>query len=348
MNFHGIRIVGKNLPIICSMDSRWNVKADVLDCAELKLVLPARKEIVETPFLSRLKKACRMAIYHAMLKVNAETDEQINVPVDVHTDALTHGIELPVARAELARWWPRYVNEYSTKAGSARRVALPDKPIVVEADIPPCDQVALWRAANRAGIAQRLCAEESRYRGYPWYDSLAKAKKLTTSVVIDGEELSIESERDKDVPLDTARPEQITFVLETVDGEGAIDHVRIPADVAFGDADVGWVEDVSVLVTKNSNITPNELADLMNDAFFSPSDDIESDSYETQEENYLQASEAMALELLVSPREAMLSNLRTAIQRWCMPHLPRETTAIIRISTDRTIDISIERIDANP
>jgi len=216
LNFHGIRIENVRLPVIASMESEWHVRADVADCAELELVLPARKEIVETPFLEQLRTACRTAIYHAMLKVNAEgnTNEQISLPADVRADALAQGIELPVARAELARWWPSYLNEYSIKRGPTLRAALPDKPIVVDADIPPCDQVALWCAANRSGITQRLCAEEPRYRGYPWYDSLPKVKKVTTSVVIGGEELSIEDARTRREPLETARPERITFVLE--------------------------------------------------------------------------------------------------------------------------------------
>ena len=346
LNFHGIRIENVGLPVIASMESEWHVRADVADCAELELVLPARKEIVETPFLERLRTACRTAIYHAMLKVNAagNTDEQISLPADVRADALAHGIELPVARAELARWWPSYPNEYSTKGGPAGRAALPDRPIVVEADIPPCDQVALWRAANRSGMAHRLYAEEPRYRGYPWYDSLSKVKKVTTSVVIGAEELSIEDARKREEPLETARPERITFVLETVDGDGAVEHVRIPADVAFGDDDTSWAEDVSVLVTGNSKITPDELADLIGDAFFSASDDYEADSYETQQDDYRQAAVAKALELLASAEEAMLSNVRTAVYRWVVPHLPRGNDAIIRIRRDKPIEVSIEPI----
>jgi len=76
LNFHGIRIEDVRLPVIGSMDSHWHVKADVADCAELELVLPARKETVETPFVEQLRTACRTAIYRAMLKV----DKQISVP----------------------------------------------------------------------------------------------------------------------------------------------------------------------------------------------------------------------------------------------------------------------------
>ena len=240
LNFHGILIEDVRLPVICSMESHWHVKADVVDCAELELVLPARKSVVETPFVEQLRTACRTAVYRAMLKC----DEQISVPADVRADALAHGVQLPVARAELAPWRPTYSNEYSTKRERPYRTALCDKPIVIEADMPPCDQVALWRAARRSDVSHRLCAEEPRYRGYPWYDGLTRARKLTTRVVLHGEEHSIEEERDKHQPFETDRPDRITFVLETVDGDGTVEHLCIPADVAFGDDDVSCANDV--------------------------------------------------------------------------------------------------------
>ncbi len=342
LNFHGIRIEDVRLPVIGSMDSHWHVKADVIDCAELELVLPARKSIVETPFVEQLRTACRTAIYRAMLKV----DRQISVPADVRADALAHGVQLPVARPELPPWRPEYTNEYSTKREKAYRTALPGRPIVVETDIPPCDQVALWRAARRSDISHRLCAEEPRYRGYPWYDSLPKVKKVTTRVVLqgvlEGEEPSIEEQRTRHEPLHTARPERITFVLETIDGDGAIEHVCIPSDVAFGDDDVSWADDVGVLVTEKSDISPDELAELMYDAYFSPSDDCEADSYETQQDDYRQAAQSKALELLASAEEAMLSNVRTAVYRSILQHLPRDRDTIIRIRRDKPIEITIE------
>ena len=342
LNFHGIRIENVRLPVIASMESHWYVKADVVDCAELELMLPARKAIVETRFVEQLRNACRTAIYRAMLKV----DNQISVPAEVRADALSHGVDLPIARAELARWWPTYANEYSTKREDPHRTPLPDRPIVVEADIPACDQVALWRAARRSDISHRLCAEEPRYRGYSWYDSLPKVKKVTTRVVLqgvlDGEELSIEEQRTRHVPFHTARPERITFVLETIDGDGAVEHVCIPADVAFGDDEVSWPDDVGVLVTDKSDITPDELADLMYDAYFYPSDDGEADSYETQQDDYRQAAQSKALELLASAEEATLSNVRTAVHRWILQHLPRGSAAIIRIRRDKPIEITIE------
>ena len=51
LNFHGL-ILAAHLPTIHPVDGpAWSVRADVGNCPELELVLPARKEAVETPFL---------------------------------------------------------------------------------------------------------------------------------------------------------------------------------------------------------------------------------------------------------------------------------------------------------
>jgi len=98
INFHGIVIENVNLPKVGCMTHDWHVQADVVDCAELELVLPGRKAVVETPFVDQLRGACRTAIYRAMLA----TEPAIDVSATVREDALAHGVQLPIARAELA------------------------------------------------------------------------------------------------------------------------------------------------------------------------------------------------------------------------------------------------------
>ena len=311
----------------------------MVDCAELELVLPARKAVVETPFVEQLRTACRTAIYRAMLA----SDPAIEVSASVCEDALAHGVQLPIARAELAPWRPAAANDYYTQPEKLDRGPLPDEPIVIEADMPTCDQQALWRSARHAGISHPLCAEEQRYKGYPWYDRLAKATKMTTTVVLDREEAQIEAQRLKNDPLDTGRPEAITFTLETVERDDTTGRVCIPGDVAFPDDDIGWAEDLRVLVTAGSGIKPENLGDLMYDAFFCPSDDCEADSYDTQRDDYRQASFAKALELLASAEEAVLSNVRTAVSRAVVPCMPPRSNATIRIHRDKPIEVTIEQ-----
>ena len=55
LNFHGLT-VNVRLPHVQGLDGEtWTVRAQVEDCPELELVLPARKEAVENDFLERLR-----------------------------------------------------------------------------------------------------------------------------------------------------------------------------------------------------------------------------------------------------------------------------------------------------
>ena len=66
LNFHGLTLPVR-LPTVETVHAGvWSVRADIGDCPELELVLPARKEAVENAFLKEMQSAARLAIYRAM------------------------------------------------------------------------------------------------------------------------------------------------------------------------------------------------------------------------------------------------------------------------------------------
>ena len=66
LNFHGLTLPA-GLPTVETVHAAtWTVRADVADCPDLELVLPARKEAVENAFLKEMRAAARLAIYRAM------------------------------------------------------------------------------------------------------------------------------------------------------------------------------------------------------------------------------------------------------------------------------------------
>jgi hypothetical protein len=69
INFHGLTVEHK-LPMVKETASGniWCTKIDIVDCPELQLTLPARKEIVATRFLEDLNRAVEEAIYGAIAK----------------------------------------------------------------------------------------------------------------------------------------------------------------------------------------------------------------------------------------------------------------------------------------
>lgn len=337
VNFHGIGVYHVDLPRINSMTQHWYIQVDVDRCPDLELVLPARKRVVDSPFVDRLRTRCRTAIYQGMITV----DKYIEVSAATRDDALAHGVELPIPEPRLARWEPATGNDKRDRTEKAEPQALPERPLVVGNDMPPCDQQALWRAAQHAGISHRLCAKETRYDGYAWYDRLPRAVRMTTTASVNGEELDINARRMTTNPIKSGRVDRIMFTLHTIEHDGSPGQLRMPSDVAFPEEEP-WPDEMSVLVTNDSTIIPAELASLMYNAFFCVSDDAEADSYETQEENYRQTVFAESLELLTSAEEAILSNVRTSMMRSVMPHLPRNATTIIRIEPGKEMSIQID------
>ena len=98
--------------------------------------------------------------------------------------------------------------------------------------------------------------------------------------------------------------------------------VEIPADVVFMNQEEDYVEEIDPLVTAGSDISPDELARLIHRAFFSPSDDIDADSHETQKIRFEQDATRIALTLLASRDEALKHAIAEAIRRevlWAMP-----------------------------
>ena len=102
VNFHGLTLPVR-LPQIDTVDGGvWSARADIDSCPDLELVLPARKEAVETPFLEEMREAARLAVYHAM----AQADPAPRVAWTDWHRAKEAGIELPEPPAELRPWRP--------------------------------------------------------------------------------------------------------------------------------------------------------------------------------------------------------------------------------------------------
>ena len=66
LNFYG-PTVPVRLPTVETVHGGiWTVRADVANCPDLELLLPARKKAVENAFLAEMRQAAQLAIYRAM------------------------------------------------------------------------------------------------------------------------------------------------------------------------------------------------------------------------------------------------------------------------------------------
>ena len=334
LNFFGLTLpVG--LPTVETVHGGiWTVRADVGDCPELELVLPARKEAVENPFLKEMRAAARLAIYRAMA-----TDPE---PRPCFTDweqARETGIALAPPPAVLRPWRPSVadVDDWRDppKIALASHTAL-----VMDFDPEPPEAQALWRAAERAGVASRLFEADRRLAGYDWYDGLDRVNALATTVAADGkwhplDEFPLPERTGPTAMALPPRPATIRMELAVRPTEGPGHTLDLPADLVFAGEAWACVDDAMSLVTEDSDLQPHQLAELLRAGFFSPSDDADSDSYGTQRDRFDETASHMATRLLLSDEEAFRNSISEGLRRELLWLFPR----------DRTVDIKVRRPD---
>ena len=342
LNFHGLTL-GAGLPRIVAVSGDvWSARADVLSCPELALVLPARKEAVETPFLAELREAARHAIYRAMAAADP-------VPRAAHLDwkrARAAGIALPGPPAELRPWRPGIADAEDWRDAPpfapAGRGAL-----VMDIDPDPQDAQAFHRAAVRAGIADRLFEADTRFEGYGWYDALARVRSVRADVTAGGVTHPLDAlralaeSRAPEFPEAFVRPDAIHWHLHIVRADGSPESITIPADLAFAGEDSAWAGEARPLVTADGGIAPEELADLLRAALFSPSDDAGADSWETQRDRFEEEALHAALKLLCSEDEARRRTIAEAVSREVLWAAPSDRDVRIDIR-ERKVEVAFE------
>ena len=343
LNFHGIIVRGARLPTINGIQSNWNILADVRECPQLELTLPARREVVESPFMNEFRQACRAAIYQAMTL----QPEPVDVPKKVQDAAKAVGIILPDASPRLEKWQPAKAIENS-HFSSEQRWEIEENSIVMETEeISAPDQQALARAANQNGIMGKLLRPNDDFIGYRWYDQLTKATGIRVSITDQDGDHDLDKIRLNKIGLDNQRPDRITITIET-EATGKTtgkSEIQLLTDLVFKNDDEDYMDDVKPLVTRETDIQYRELANLMLNAFFCPSEDYDSDSYDTQEMIQKEAYERTAMEMLESRDDAIIAAIAKAIQRHIRYEIPTDAVVTIRIKWSEPSQITLEYED---
>ena len=195
VNFFGLTLPVR-LPTVETVHGpAWTVLADVADCPDLELVLPARKEAVENAFLEEMRAAARLAIYRAMA-----SDPAPRPAFEDWTRAREAGIDIAPPPALLRPWRPGVADSNDWRE--------PGKPVhagvdalVMDCDPEPPGAQALWRAADRDGIAARLFEADRRLEGYGWYDALDRVTEIAVRVAAGDDWIALD-----EYPLPEASP----------------------------------------------------------------------------------------------------------------------------------------------
>ena len=187
VNFHGATVAVR-LPSVESVHGpRWTVAADVEDCPDLELVLPARKEAVETPFLDGMREAARLAIYRAMA-----ADPDPRPSFEDRKRALAADIHIAVPPAELRPWRARLADIDNWRE-PPKLASVGADALLVTCDPEPPGSQAFARAAERNAVAERLFEPDRRLEGYAWYDAIERVVNLHTVVTVDGRTCALDT-----------------------------------------------------------------------------------------------------------------------------------------------------------
>ena len=330
LNFFGLTLPVR-LPTVETVHGpAWTVRADVGDCPGLELVLPARKEAVENAFLKEMREAARLAIYRAMA-AGPEPRPSFADRKRAHEADIDIAPPPPVLRP----WRPGTADVDDWREPPKLARAGHDA-LIMDRDPEPPEAQALWRAAERGGIASRLFKADRRLEGYAWYDAIERVVRLHTQVTAGHSAWALDKypvpERagGPEAPL-PRRPDAIRIGLTVRPGEGVGRMIGLAADLAFAGEAWSWVGDALPLVTANADLAPWELAQLTRSSFFSPSDDADADSWERQRDVFDQEALHIATKLLVSDDEARRGSIAETVARELFWLIPR----------DRAVEISV-------
>ncbi len=303
-NFHGVRFdtpTPHGWPSIHL--SSYVVRIDVEDVSELELVLPARNAFRHTAALTRVLEKAETAVYRYLAQ---EMYGEHKLAFNYYDRARKLGVDIGVPKAVLLLRLLHSGRETTVSVN-------PDKGLVLS-NILPLDSSANLQFASLVGwIDFEFYDCCKQYEGYEWYDRLRKVEKAT--LVVDGklidfkesERLVADSETPPFVPAD-----KLEIAVETSDGEKFAFEVQY----ALGaDHCMSWFDESDFLMFYKRGLDADvvaEMEDLAVDAIFSPSDEWDSDSHETQRDNFLETFREVAVEYLGSK----IDSVREALSAW--------------------------------
>ena len=327
INFHGLTLQTA-LPSIAEvmMSRAFSARIDVQACPDLKLVLPARKEVVEDAFFDELMEQLKRVIYRAIGEGQSHF-----LPHRSWVEAKKLGVDLPEAEAALWPYEPARADIDSFYRDSPTPLPVSHGGSIVDfEDEPPAHQV-FAHAMEMSAPGTLLYEGCAAYRGYGWYDRLSEITGFRC--------LMTEGGKTAEVPLDEhagkrQRPDEITVEVVIREPGKGNRLLTLATDVLVAGDTSAWtppVDELDLFVTKDSGIAPEDLAALLQAAYFSPSDDSCEDSYTTQQERFEEEALQTATALLLSEEEAKSARLRHGIERDFLWLLPRGQETVITV-----------------
>lgn len=305
LNFHGVTLPC-DLPHVQEVDrgGHWIARVDIFDAPQIHLVLPARKEVVENDAVADLRSAVKTAIYRAI-----EAKGSHRLSHHDWTEAAALGVTLPQAEPYLFGWHAPAA-DYSRNYESGTRIGDPSMVLVPDFE-------ALVAIPAEAAIAKRnpfggpLVEAQDAFRGYGWYDVLARVEDLRFRIQQAGRVFIVSDSREAPTEVTDGWVDEIEL-LATIAHAGAYVDVACEADVAFAPDQFSCnsVDGTSIFVRRNSGVGSGTVTDLLESAIFYASDDSDADSYDTQQERFQSEAAERVISLLEGDDAALENRIR--------------------------------------
>lgn len=312
LNFLGHVVVHKE-PILLKEvgGTAWTAVVDVVAAPDLRLVLPARQEMIENEFLRSLRNRGERAIYEC---IGRQAKHSLAFKDSERSQSL--GIEPPPVEIALRKWIMTSERLKYNRDSTPVVVGSYEGAILRLVDTVPIDvfaeanlHVLLSQWAGRPVLVE----SEPAFVGYPAYDALPVVVDVAVSATMqEGKFLQLRcfGGPDADPTLGDAMIAEDASASLVIQPGGQDDR----ATTIFRSTPLAFLftsepDDMFPGVVAQKDANPDQLANVLIDCFFQPSDDAEADSYDRQLELYSMEARDFARSLLLEETEALIERV---------------------------------------
>lgn len=208
INFHGVTLTASLPSLSQSHHNSDYARLDVLDCADLKLVLPARKEVVRNAFFDELHDQIMTIYFQHIAKTGAHT-----LSYKDYLNAKEFGVPLPEAAPILRPFAPVNADRDSNIWHNPERVSA--SALLYEGNDDPIDDQNLAEIIGSGEDVPKLYEPNNAFRGYAWYDALPRIDVTGYAIVNDQHRELISTGF---APMCSSRPKQLFITGSVIRG----------------------------------------------------------------------------------------------------------------------------------
>jgi hypothetical protein len=319
INFYGL-ILDQALPSLCCNGETLLGRVDVVDCPQLKLVLPARKETVQDEFWSNLTIEVQRILYRYVATLDHHDLSHLQ-----WQKAKSLGIELSVARAILDGFVPETANSYDVDRGIPMMIT--ERTLLINiGDLACGEQQVFWRAFQQAKLDYEPVNPNQDYVGYPWYDRLACLSNVRFEIEQGGTVVEIQQWCVGRSSGSSESVDQIWAIAQITDSLLNSQEIRFACEVLLVEDPEEYcdhkVEQTPIVLSQSANLSVDDLAELLEAAYFSFNEDYDANSLYTQQEDFREIAYERAAKALLTDQAAFQSRIEMVAARhlsWMVP-----------------------------